>query len=111
MGKLLCEIDLTKIDKSKIEDKTYTNKEGQEVTKKVYKFEIVQNKQAKVLKETDTYILEKTHFIVEGQTKEEKDRKAESNFIGEGIQFKYKNDNQSMQEDYNQDIEPSSIPF
>lgn len=104
-------IDLSKIDKSRIITRTFTNKEGQEVTVKEYKLEVVPSLTPKTIKEGDTWTMVKTHFVVEGQTKEERQAKKKSTILGDGIVFRNKLDeiNQDTNlEDYNQD---SDIPF
>ncbi len=87
MQKILITLDLSKINKSKITPRTFTNKDGQEITAKDYKMEVIPLKESKVVKQGDGWNLVKTHFIVEGQTKEERDNKKESVFIGDGLQF------------------------
>lgn len=102
MKKLNINLDLGKIDKSRIENRTFTTKDGEEVTKKEYKIEAVPLKEPKIIKEGDTWNLVKTHFIVQGQTKEERENKAESVFLGDGLQFEDKGE--PNVDEYNQDI-------
>ena len=68
-------IDVSKINKDKIITKTFTNKEGQEVTQKLYKIEVVPLKEKKIIKEGSyngkDWTMLKTHFAKEFQTKEE----------------------------------------
>jgi len=87
MQKILATIDLTKIDKSRIKERTYTNQAGEEITAKEYDFEVIQLKDKKLIKDGGTWKLMKTHFIVQGQTKEEREAKADSVFIGDGKVF------------------------
>lgn len=80
-------IDVSKINKDKITTRTYTDKNGNEVTQRLYKMEVVPLKEKKILKEGSSngkeWSLLKTHFVKEYQTKDEKDAKAETNFIGD----------------------------
>lgn len=89
MKKIFASIDLTKIDKTRIVKETFTNKDNQVVTKQVYKFEVVPLKAPQQIRKVDGTIskMEKTHFLAEGQTKEERDAKAPTNFIGDGLSF------------------------
>ncbi len=80
-------LDLSKIDKTRITPRTFTNKEGVEVTVKEYKMEVIPLNEPKLIKVGDGWNLLKTHFVVEGQTKEERQAKKKSVYIGEGLQF------------------------
>lgn len=90
MNKINITIDVSKIDKSKIVDRKFTTKDGQEVVIKEYKMELIQLKEPKFVKEGDTYKMIKTHFVKESQTKEEKAEKRPDNFIGDGFVFEPK---------------------
>lgn len=85
--KISITLDVSKIDKSKIVDKVYKDKEGNEVVQKIYKFDAVPVKEEKFVAEGDTWIMKKTHFCAEAQTKEERDAKKPTNYIGEGFRF------------------------
>lgn len=113
MEKISITIDLGKIDKNRIVNRTFTNKEGQEVTVKEYKLDVVPSPTPKTIKEGDTWTMVKTHFVVEGQTKEERQAKKKGTILGDGIVFRNKADehNQSNVEDYNQDQDLGGIPF
>ena len=87
MKKINITLDLTKIDKSKIIYRTFTNKAGEEVTVKEYRIEAIELQDPKFFKSGDGWNLLKTHFIVEGQTKEERQAKKKSVCVGEGLQF------------------------
>jgi len=109
--KLSCTIDLTKIDKTRIVERKYTNKDGVEVTQKNYSFDVVELKEPKTIKETDRYTMKKTHFIAESQTKEERDAKKLSNFIGDVISFTNPGDmDQAFNNITSQDLN-EAIPF
>lgn len=88
--KLNITLDVSKINKDRIVTRTYLNKDNVEVTEKNYKMEAVPLNEKKFVTEGDTWILYKTHFIVEGQTKEEKQQKVKGTYIGSGFQFEEK---------------------
>jgi len=115
-------IDLTKIDKSRIEERTYTNREGVEVTVKEYKMDVVEMKQPRALKKGDgtliagdTWQLMETHFACESQTKEEREASKETVYIGKGVQFQDKNPAQANSEPVSagvtEAVDESEIPF
>lgn len=90
MEKISITLDVSKIDKSKIVDKVYKDKDGNEITQKIYKFDAVPCKEVKFVAEGDTWIMKKTHFMAETQTKEERDAKKPTNYIGDGFRFENK---------------------
>jgi hypothetical protein len=87
MSKISIKIDISKIDKTKITERKYTNKEGVEVVIKELSLDIVPLKEKKVIKEGDTWRMVKTHFVAEPQTKEERANGQPSNILGDGIVF------------------------
>ena len=87
MNKISITLDVSKINKAKIETRSYVNREGVPVVVKEYKLDLVPLKQAKIIKSGNDWDLKKTHFAVEAQTKEERAAKKESVFVGEGLQF------------------------
>jgi len=95
-----------------IETREYTNKEGAKVEVKEIKFELIEMKpeSKKVVYDHDKFQLVKSHFAVKQQTKEEREAKAESVFVGEGVTQVWKPDT-STQEPVSEDINPESIPF
>jgi single-stranded DNA-binding protein len=129
MEKTTLTIDLTKIDKSRIETRTYTNREGVEVTVKDYKIDVVPLKQPRALQKADgtliagdTWQLMETHFACESQTKEEREANKETVYIGKGVQFQDKNpapvapvnageDTRQAPEFPEEEINPDDIPF
>lgn len=117
MNKLKLQIDVTKIDKTLIVDRKYTNKEGVEVTVKDLNLEVIPLKEKKVIKETDKGIIYKTHFVAHASTKNDDGTYNNGAIIGDGISFEFK-DTQSVppqaKEDSNypkEDINPDDIPF
>lgn len=87
MNKINVTLDLSKIDKTRIINRTFTNKNGEEVTVKEYKIEVIPLREPKFIKQGEGWNLMKTHFVVEGQTKEERQAKKQSVYVGEGLQF------------------------
>lgn len=87
MNKISVTLDLSKINKDRIVSRTFTNKEGVEVTVKEYKIDVIPLREPKFIKQGEGWNLLKTHFVVEGQTKEERQAKTKSIYIGEGMQF------------------------
>jgi len=107
MEKLSLTIDVSKIDKTKIVDRTFKTKDGQTITSKDLKLEVVPVQEPKLIKEGDTWSMWKTHFVALEQTKEERENKVKSVILGDGIMFKKKGE--QKQEEPEEDI--SSIPF
>ena len=83
MSKITVNLDATKL-KTLITKRSYTNKEGIEVNLKEIKFELVQVKEPKLIFEEGNRKVFKTHFAAAIQTKEQREAKDESFFIGEG---------------------------
>ena len=80
-------LNLSQIDKSKITERSYTNKEGQNVVIKELGLETILLKEPKQIAEGQTWRLMKTHAVIMEQTKEEKANKAPAIFVGEGLSF------------------------
>lgn len=108
MQKINVTIDLAKLDKSKIETRTYTNREGEEVTVKELKLDVVQVKDPKVVAEGQNWTMMKTHFVAMAQSKEERQAKADTVFVGDGVQFVDAGAAQAPSQQPDQD---DSIPF
>lgn len=87
MNKILLTIDLSKVKKDRIVDRTYKDKDGNELVSKDYKMEAIELDEPKVIKEGDTWRLVKTHFLVQAKTKEEREAKVKTVFLGDGLQF------------------------
>lgn len=75
-------INVDKIDKSRITSRTYTNRDGEEVTVREYKMAVVPSKERKFVTEGDGWKLFKTHFVAEKRGRDE-----ERNYLGDGFQF------------------------
>lgn len=122
MSKITVTIDLTKINKSRIQERKYTNKAGEEVTVKEYSMEVVPLKQPRALKKADgtliegaTWQLMETHFACEAQTKAEREANKETVYIGKGTQLQDKvvvSTNEPALPDFpEEEINPEDIPF
>ena len=112
MDKISIKIDVAKIDKTKITERKYVNKEGKEVIIKELSLDIVPLKERKVIKEGDTWSMVKTHFVAEPQSKEERANGQPSVILGDGIVFQDKKT--APKEDISypaDDINPEDIPF
>ena len=79
-------------------NRTWKNKDGEEITTKELKFELVEIKEPKIIFSADKYDLVKTHFAAALQTKEEREAKTPSVFIGDGITTVWKNDQSTISE-------------
>lgn len=87
MAKINLTINLSALDKSKIIERKYKNKEGQEVVVKEYKAELVELLKPQFVTEGETWVMNKTHFLCDPQTKQEREMKTKANFVGDGFQF------------------------
>jgi len=105
-------MDVTKINKDKITERSY-EKEGQQVIVKDYKFDFVPTKE-ELIKEGDTWNMVKVGFIAESTTKEERDGGYKGSILGNGIVFRDKavvQENQDFSQPDGQTIDVDSIPF
>ncbi len=84
MSKINVTLDATKL-RNLVSQRTYKNKEGQDVVLQEVKFELVPVKEPKTIYTADTYRIDKTHFASVIQTKEERANKAPTVYIGEGF--------------------------
>ena len=93
MSKIQVTLDATKL-RNLVSKRTYQNKQGEQVETQEVKFELVPMKEEnkKVIYEKDDLSIVKTHFAVVIQTKEEREAKAPTNYIGEGFTQVWKND-------------------
>ena len=86
MNKLQVTLDASKL-RNLISKRTYKNKDGQSVEVQEVKFELVPVKEPKTI-HTDPngkYKIDKTHFASVIQTKEQRDAKEPTIFIGDGF--------------------------
>lgn len=110
-NKIIATLNLGKIDKKRIVERSYTDKSGKTVTVKEYKVELIPLKEEKLVKSGQGWNMMKTHFIADAPTKEEKQNKIKMNTIGDGIQF-VSLDAPVKEIPYPQEnISPDDIPF
>jgi len=117
MNKIILKIDLNKVDMSKVVTRKYTNNAGQEVETRELSIDLVNLKEPKFVKEFANSIMKKVAFLVEPQTKEQREAKERSNFVGDG--FIFDNKESETQEDSSDDSisypddepNPDDIPF
>lgn len=92
----MAEIQIT-LDASKlrnlVSNRAYKNKEGQDVQLQEIKFKLVEVKEPKTIFTSDKYKINKTHFACVIQTKEEREAKADTIYIGEGFTTIWNADN------------------
>lgn len=88
MKKLTLRIDLTKIDKTTIVDRTYQKQDGTSVTEKNYKFELKPLNEEKVVKSTDKYVLVKVAFLAEPSVKGADGKYINGTIIGDALEFR-----------------------
>jgi hypothetical protein len=91
MSKINVTLDATKLRKL-VSQRTYKNKEGQNITVQEVKFELVPVKEPKTIFTKDNLRIDKTHFAAAIQTKEERDAKTPTVYIGEGFTTVWLND-------------------
>jgi hypothetical protein len=84
MSKIQITLDATKL-RGLVANRSYQNKNGETVTVQEVKFELVPVKESKTIFTADKYRIDKTHFASVIQTKEERDAKAPTVYIGEGF--------------------------
>lgn len=106
MEKISLTIDVSKIDKSKIVERKYTDKAGVEHVAKEYKIDVVPLKAEKFVTEGSWGRMFKTHFAVQAQSKEERERKAGSVFVGDGFRFE-----KATSATENDAITPADVPW
>ena len=110
MKKISLTIRLNEIDKSKIVERTFTTRDGNTVTNKEYKLELVPLKEEKFVSQGDTWTLIKTHFLAEPQTKEEREAKVKSRIIGDGMEFRNK-ENPAEVGEGQESVNMEEVPF
>jgi hypothetical protein len=84
MSKIQVTLDATKL-RTLVSKRNYQNKNGEQVELQEVKFELVPVKEPKQIYEKDNMRIMKTHFACVIQTKEQREAKAETVYIGEGF--------------------------
>ena len=85
--KVSINVDVTKLPEERIHERSWTDRNGETHTSKEIRLDVVPLKNPKVIKEYDSSTLMKTHFVCLSQTKEERQARAETVYVGEGTQF------------------------
>lgn len=96
MSKVQVTLDAKKL-RNLVSKRSYQNKEGQTVELEEVKFELVPVKEPKQIYAKDNMVIHKTHFASVVQTKEERDAKAPTVYIGEGFTTTWLNAQQPAQ--------------
>lgn len=65
--------------------RNYKNKDGKDVEVQEVKFKLVEVKEPKTIFTSDKYRIDKTHFACVIQTKEQREAKADTVYVGEGF--------------------------
>lgn len=108
MAKIQVTLDASKL-RNLISKRSYESKDGTNVEVQEVKFELVEVKEPKQIFAKDTMRIVKTHFACVIQTKEEREAKADTVYIGEGF-TSYWDDKKPQAEPVQQDFTPD-LPF
>ena len=84
MAKIQVTLDATKL-RNLVSKREYQNKQGETVQLQEVKFELVEVKEPKEIFKKDNMRIMKTHFASVIQTKEEREAKTDTIYIGEGF--------------------------
>lgn len=84
MSKIQVTLDASKL-RSLVSNREFQNKNGETVKLQEVKFELVEVKEPKQIYEKDNMKILKTHFACVIQTKEQREAKADTIYIGEGF--------------------------
>lgn len=90
MSKIQVTLDATKL-RNLVSKRTYKNKDQVDVEVQEVKFELIAVKEPKTIYTGNGYRIDKTHFASVIQTKEEREAKAETVFIGDGFTTVWEN--------------------
>ena len=101
MNKLTITVNTHLLDKTKLVDRDYTNKEGKEIMVKELKLDAIPLKEKKVIKTGEGWKMLKVGFVKQSATKEERTAKKELPIIGDVIEF----------ENVEEKVNPEDIPF
>lgn len=96
MAKISVTLDASKL-RTLVSKRSYQNKEGQQVEVQEVKFELIEVKEPKEIFKKDNMRIMKTHFASVIQTKEEREAKADTIYIGEGFTTFWNNAEQPAQ--------------
>jgi hypothetical protein len=116
VNKISIVVDTKKLDKTRIKERTFKNREGVEVVSKELKLDIIPLKEKRVVASGQGWKLLKVAFVAETPTKEESQAMTKTNIVGDGLQFEkdetpnFDRDSQGN-EIKGQNITEDDIPF
>ena len=96
MSKIQVTLDASKL-RNLVSKREYQNKQGETVQVQEVKFELIPVKEPKTIYTAEKYKIDKTHFASVIQTKEERESKADTIYIGEGFTTVWNNAEQPAQ--------------
>lgn len=108
MSKIQVTLDATKL-RNLVSKRQFTNKSGEVVDLQEVKFELVEVKEPKQIYEKDNMKIMKTHFACVIQTKEQRETKADTVYIGEGFTTIWANTEVHEAKPIND--EPDDLPY
>ena len=109
MAKIQVTLDASKL-RNLISTRSYESKDGTNVNVQEVKFELVEVKEPKQIFAKDTMRIVKTHFACVIQTKEEREAKADTVYIGEGFTSYWDDAKKAQAQAVQQDFTPD-LPF
>lgn len=92
-----------------VKTEEFTNGEGELIKRQVIELDLVEMAERKFRGESDKAKAYKTHFACEISKKDENGEYPETVFVGEGIQFEFKDQKESAPQEDN--INAEDIPF
>jgi hypothetical protein len=104
-NKLTATIRVSGIDKTKFVERSYKDKEGNQVSVKEFKLDLVPLKERKAIVSGEGWVMFKVGFVTMSPTKEEKQAKTKLPIIGDVIEF------ESTQTSKVETVDADSIPF
>lgn len=110
MAKIQVTLDATKL-RNLVSKRSYQNKNGEQVELQEVKFELIEVKEPKQIYEKDNMRIMKTHFACVIQTKEEREAKADTVYIGEGFTTVWSNEKEVVHTATPIKNEDSDVPF
>ena len=84
MSKIQVTLDAVKL-RNLVSKRNYQNKNGEQVELQEVKFELIEVKEPKQIYEKENMRIMKTHFACVIQTKEQREAKADTIYVGEGF--------------------------
>lgn len=93
--------------------RNYKNKDGQDIEVQEVKFKLIEVKEPKTIFTTEKYRIDKTHFACVIQTKEERESKADTIYVGDGFTTVWKSDNREVHQSeiLSITIDKDDLPF